>query len=142
MKKLMDKLTSLAALKFVCYILITAAAICAVDSGVHGRWAEMRNHINWVLWVSLVVILIMNVERRDEVIEAKDDYIKSLEEYRTLVDYHSVSMKELYQAQKAYSTGLEEHIKNYKGLISDYQKLIDIKEKIIEEYKNPKPSRF
>ena len=142
MRKLLDKLTSPAALKFVCYILITAAAICAVDSGVHGRWAEMRNHINWVIWVSLVVILIMNVERRDEVIEAKDDYIKSLEEYKTLADDHAVSLKEMYQAQKAYSTGLEGHIENYKGLISDYQKLIDIKEKIIEEYKNPKPSRF
>jgi hypothetical protein len=135
MRKMWDKLTSPAALKFVCYILITAAAICAVDSGVHGRWAEMRNHINWVIWVSLVVILIMNVERREEEIEVKDSYIKSLEEYKVLTDEHIVSLKELYQAQKSYSTGLEGHIEEYK-------KLNVINEKIIEEYKNQKPSRF
>ena len=105
MKKLWDKLTSTAALKFVCYILITAAAICAVDSGVHGRWAEMRNHINWVIWISLVAILIMNVERRDEEIEVKDSYIKSLEEiikslgeYKTLSDDYAVSLKELIES--------------------------------------------
>jgi hypothetical protein len=50
--------------------------------------------------------------------QAKDDYIESLETYKTLADDHSVSLKELYKAQKAYSTGLEEHIKNYKGLSS------------------------
>ena len=135
MKKLTDKLTSLAALKFVCYILITAAAICAVDSGVHGRWAEMRNHINWAIWISLVAILIMNVERRDEEIEVKDSYIKSLEEYKVLTDEHIVTIKELIEAHKSRSTSLEEGIEIYKGIN-------EMNEKIIEEYKNPKPSRF
>lgn len=132
MKKLMDKLTSLAALKFVCYILITAAAICAVDSGVHGRWAEMRNHINWAIWISLVSILIMNVEERDEEIEVKDSYIKSLEEYKVLTDEHIATLKELIEAHK---TSLEEEIKIHK-------EINEVNEKIIEEYKNHKPSRF
>jgi hypothetical protein len=135
MKKLMDKLTSPGALKFVCYILITAAAICAVDSGVHGRWAEMRNHINWVIWVSLVVILIINVERREEEIEVKDSYIKALEDYKVLTDEHIVGLKELIEAHKTRSEGLEEQIETHK-------KLNVINEKIIEEYKNAKPSRF
>lgn len=135
MRKMWDKITSPAALKFVCYILITAAAICAVDSGVHDRWAEMRNHINWVIWVSLVVILIINVERREEEIEVKDDYIKSLEDYKVLTDEHIVTLKELIESHKSYSTGLEGHIEEYK-------KLNVINEKIIEEYKNQKPSRF
>ena len=132
MKKLTDKLTSLAALKFVCYILITAAAICAVDSGVHGRWAEMRNHINWAIWISLVSILIMNVEERDEEIEVKDSYIKSLEEYKVLTDEHIATLKELIEAHK---TSLEEEIKIHK-------EINEVNEKIIEEYKNHKPSRF
>jgi hypothetical protein len=135
MRKMWDKLTSPAALKFVCYILITAAAICAVDSGVHGRWAEMRNHINWVIWVSLVVILIMNVERREEEIEVKDSYIKSLEDYKVLTDEHIVGLKELIEAHKTHSKGLDEQIETHKELHV-------INEKIIEEYKNAKPSRF
>ena len=135
MKKLTDKLTSPAALKFVCYILITAAAICAVDSGVHGRWAEMRNHINWVIWVSLVVILVITGERRDEEIEVKDSYIKSLEEYKVLTDEHIVTLKELIEAHKSRSTSLEEGMEIYKGIN-------EVNEKIIEEYKNAKPSRF
>ena len=135
MKKLTDKLTSLAALKFVCYILITAAAICAVDSGVHGRWAEMRNHINWVIWISLVVILVITGERRDEEIEVKDSYIKSLEEYKVLTDDHISTLKELIEAHKTHSTSLEEGIKIHK-------EINEVNEKIIEEYKNHKPSRF
>ena len=135
MRKLLDKLTSPAALKFVCYILITAAAICAVDSGVHGRWAEMRNHINWAIWISLVAILIMNVEERDEEIEVKDSYIKSLEEYKVLTDEHIVTLKELIEAHKSHSTSLEEGMEIYKGIN-------EVNEKIIEEYKNHKPSRF
>ena len=135
MRKMWDKLTSPAALKFVCYILITAAAICAVDSGVHGRWAEMRNHINWVIWISLVVVLIMNVERREEEIEVKDDYIKALEDYKVLTDEHIVSLKELTESHKNLHRGLVEQIETHK-------KLHVINEKIIEEYKNQKPSRF
>ena len=135
MKKLTDKLTSPAALKFVCYILITAAAICAVDSGVHGRWAEMRNHINWAIWISLVSILIMNVEERDEEIEVKDSYIKSLEEYKVLTDEHIVTLKRLIEAHKSHSTSLEEGMEIYKGIN-------EVNEKIIEEYKSNKPSRF
>jgi hypothetical protein len=135
MKKLWDKLTSTAALKFVCYILITAAAICAVDSGVHDRWAEMRNHINWVIWVSLVVVLIMNVERREEEIEVKDDYIKSLEDYKVLTDEHIVSLKELIESHKNLHRGLVEQIETHKELHV-------INEKVIEGYKNQNPSRF
>ena len=142
MKKLMDNLVSPAALKFFCYILITAAAMCAVDSGVHDRWKEMHWHINWVLWISLVVILIMNVERRNEEIKVKDSYIKSLEDYKGLTDEHIVTLNELYQAQKTYRTGLEGQIEDYKKLSEEYQKLNDINEQIIEDYKNAKPSRF
>ena len=135
MKKLTDKLTSLAALKFVCYILITAAAICAVDSGVHGRWAEMRNHINWAMWIGITVMLITIVERQTKEIDVKDDYIKSLEEYKVLTDEHIVTLKRLIEAHKSHSTSLEEGIKIHK-------EINEVNEKIIEEYKNAKPSRF
>ena len=126
----------------LCFFLIVSSIVFAVDHGIKGEYRDMHNSLNWVLWISITMILMYIIERREIAMQAKDDYIESLETYKTLADDHSVSMKELYKAQKAYSTGLEEHIKNYKGLISDYQKLNEMNEKIIEEYKNPKPSRF
>ena len=126
----------------LCFFLIVSSIVFAVDYGIKGEYRDMHNSLNWVLWISITLSLMYIINRREVIMQAKDDYIESLETYKTLADDHSVSMKELYKAQKAYSTGLEEHIKNYKGLISDYQKLNEMNEKIIEEYKNPKPSRF
>ena len=126
----------------ICFFLIVSSIVFAVDHGIKGEYRDMHNSLNWVLWISITLSLMYIINRREVIMQAKDDYIESLETYKTLADDHSVSMKELYQTQKAYSTGLEEHIKNYKGLISDYQKLNEMNEKIIEEYKNPKPSRF
>ena len=126
----------------LCFFLIASSVVFAVDHGIKGEYRDMHNSLNWVLWISITLSLMYIINRREVIMQAKDDYIESLETYKTLSDDHAVSMKEMYQAQKAYSTGLEEHIKNYKGLISDYQKLNEMNEKIIEEYKNPKPSRF
>ena len=126
----------------ICFFLIGSSIVFAVDHGIKGEYRDMHNELNWVLWISITLSLMYIINRREVIMQAKDDYIESLETYKTLSDDHAVSMKEMYQAQKAYSTGLEEHIKNYKGLISDYQKLNEMNEKIIEEYKNPKPSRF
>ena len=126
----------------ICFFLIGSSIVFAVDHGIKGEYRDMHNSLNWVLWISITLSLMYIINRREVIMQAKDDYIESLETYKTLSDDHAVSMKEMYQAQKAYSTGLEEHIKNYKGLISDYQKLNEMNEKIIEEYKNCKPSRF
>ena len=95
----------------------------------------MHGHINWVIWISLVVMLIIIGERRDEEIEVKDSYIKALEEYKVLTDEHIVTLKKLIEAHKTRSEGLEDQIETHK-------KLNVINEKIIEEYKNQKPSRF
>ena len=126
----------------LCFFLIVSSVVFAVGHGIKGEYRDMHNSLNWVLWISITLSLMYIINRREVIMQAKDDYIESLETYKTLSDDHAVSLKEMYQAQKAYSTGLEEHIKNYKGLISDYQKLNEMNEKIIEEYKNAKPSRF
>lgn len=128
--------------KIICYTLIGLCALTSIDDWINGRWSEMHNHINWTLWIGITVMLITIVERQTKEIDVKDDYIKSLETYKELADNHTVSLKELYQAQKDYSTGLEDQIKDYKKITKDYEKLNDINEKIIEEYKNAKPSRF
>jgi len=135
MRNLLNKLVSPIAVKIVCCILVLASAISAVSDGIEGKYSEMHNHINWVIWISLVVGLIVTVEKRNEEVEVKDSYIKSLEEYKDLTDGHIVTLKELIKAHKTRSEGLEEQIETHK-------KLNVINEKIIEEYKNHKPSRF
>ena len=118
-----------------CIGLIVMCIISAVGYGMDGKYKDMHNSLNWVLWIGNTIVMSLLLRRQEVEIEVKDNYIKSLEEYKTLSDDHVVSMKELYQAQKDYSTGLEGHIEEYK-------KLNDINEKIIEDYKNAKPSRF
>ena len=135
MRNLLNKLASPMAVKIVCCILVLASAISAVSDGIEGKYSEMHNHINWVIWISLVVGLIVTVEKRNEEVEVKDSYIKALEEYKVLTEEHIVGLKDLIEAHKTRSEGLEEQIETHK-------KLNDINEKIIEEYKNQKPSRF
>lgn len=123
------------AVKIVCSILVLASVISAVSEGIEGKYSEMHNHINWAIWISLVIGLLIIVENRNEEAEAKDSYIKALEDYKVLTDDHIVSLKELIGAYKNRCEGLEEQIENYK-------KINEINDKIIQEYKNHKPSRF
>lgn len=119
----------------VCLGLVIMSAISAVDHGIKGEYRDMHNSLNWILWIGNTIVMMVLLRKQGVEIEAKDDYIKSLEEYKTLSDDYAVSQKELYQAQKAYSTELEGQIEEYKKLTEDYQKLT-------EQYKNAKPSRF
>jgi hypothetical protein len=118
-----------------CIALIAVSIINAIDYGVGGKYKEMHNSLNWALWIGNTIVLMVLLRRRDEEIEVKDSYTKSLEEYKVLTDEHIVGLKELIEAHKTRSEGLEEQIKNYK-------KINEINDKIIEEYKNQKPSRF
>ena len=119
----------------LCFFLIASSIVFAVDHGIKGEYRDMHNSLNWVLWISVTMSLMFIIDRRELAMQAKDEYIESLETYKTLSDDHTVSLKDLYQAQKAYSKGLEGQIEEYKELTEDYKKLT-------EEYKNAKPSRF
>jgi len=118
-----------------CIGLIAISVISAVGYGMDGKYKDMHNSINWILWIGNTILMVVVMRRQEAEIEMKDEYIKSLETYKTLSDDHSVSMKDLYQAQKEYSKGLEGQIDEYKELTADYSKLV-------EQYKNAKPSRF
>jgi len=118
-----------------CIALVAVSIINAIDYGVGGKYKDMHNSLNWALWIGNTIVLMVLLRRRDEEIEVKDSYTKSLEEYKVLTDEHIVGLKELIEAYKTRSEGLEEQIKNYK-------KINEINDKIIEEYKNQKPSRF
>ena len=122
-------------LKIICYTLIGLCALASIDDWINGRWSEMHNHINWTLWIGSTVMLITIVERQTKEIDVKDSYIESLEGYKTLTDEHIESLKELIKAHKAHSTSLEKGIEICKEINV-------VNEKIIEEYKNAKPSRF
>ena len=119
----------------LCIGLVVMSIISAVGYGMDGKYKDMHNSINWILWIGNTILMVVVMRRQEAEIEMKDEYIKSLETYKTLSDDHAVSMKDLYQAQKEYSKGLEGQIDEYKELTADYNKLV-------EQYKNAKPSRF
>ena len=119
----------------ICFFLIGSSVVFAFDHGIKGEYRDMHNSLNWVLWISITISLMYIINRIEFIMQSKDDYIESLETYKTLSDDHTVSLKDLYQAQKAYSKGLEGQIEEYKKLTEDFKKLT-------EEYKNAKPSRF
>ena len=119
----------------LCIGLVVMSIISAVGYGMDGKYKDMHNSINWILWIGNTILMVVVMRRQEAEIEMKDEYIKSLETYKTLSDDHAVSMKDLYQAQKEYSKGLEGQIDEYKELTADYSKLV-------EQYKNAKPSRF
>jgi hypothetical protein len=118
-----------------CIALVAVSIINAIDYGVGGKYKDMHSSINWALWIGNTIVLMVLLRRRDEEIEVKDSYIKSLEEYKVLTDEHIVSLKELIESHKNLHRGLVEQIETHK-------KLHVLNEKIIEEYKNAKPSRF
>jgi len=118
-----------------CIGLIVMCIISAVGYGMDGKYKDMHNSLNWVLWIGNTIVMAVLLRKQGFEIEVKDEYIKSLEAYKELADDHAVSLKDLYQAQKAYSTGLEGQIEEYKELTADYNRLV-------EQYRNAKPSRF
>ena len=118
-----------------CIALVAVSVINAIDYGVGGKYKDMHSSINWALWIGNTIVLMVLLRRRDEEIEVKDDYIKSLEDYKVLTDEHIVSLKELIESHKNLHRGLVEQIETHK-------KLHVLNEKIIEGYKNAKPSRF
>lgn len=119
----------------LCIGLVIMSIISSIDYGMKGEYKSMHNSLNWVLWIGNTIMMMLIMRRQEVEIEVKDSYIKSLETYKELADDHAVSLKDLYQAQKDYSKGLEGHIEEYKELTEDYNKLV-------EQYKNAKPSRF
>jgi hypothetical protein len=118
-----------------CIALVAVSVINAIDYGVGGKYKDMHNSLNWALWIGNTIVLIVLLRRRETIIEANDDYIKSLEEYKVLTDEHIVSLKELIESHKNLHRGLVEQIETHKELHV-------INEKVIEGYKNQKPSRF
>lgn len=118
-----------------CIGLIVMCIISAVGYGMDGKYKDMHNSLNWVLWIGNTIVMAVLLRKQGFEIEVKDEYIKSLEAYKELADDHAVSLKDLYQAQKDYSTGLEGQIEEYKELTADYNRLV-------EQYRNAKPSRF
>jgi hypothetical protein len=118
-----------------CIALVAVSIIQAIDYGVGGKYKDMHSSINWALWIGNTIVLMVLLRRRDEEIEVKDDYIKSLEDYKVLTDEHIVSLKELIESHKNLHRGLVEQIETHKELHV-------INEKVIEGYKNQNPSRF
>lgn len=141
-KKIFSTLFSEGAFRIYCYFLILISAVLAIDTGIKGDYSKMQNHINWVLWVGLVIVYSLNREFQEVKAETYKEYSEALEgdieEYKELVKLNkekSDLQKELIGKYEKFIEGLEKEI----VLLKKTQKASD---KIIEQYKNNKESRF
>ena len=141
-KKIFSTLFSEGAFRIYCYFLIFISAVLAVDTGIKGDYSKMQNHINWVLWVGLVIVYSLNREFQEMKAETYKEYSEalegSIEEYKELVNLY----KEKDVVQKQFISKLEEMREGQEKEIALLKKTQKASDKIIEQYKNNKESRF
>lgn len=142
LKKIFNIIFSEGAFRIYCYFLILISVILAIDTGIKGEYSKMMNHINWVLWVGLVVMYSISREYQEIKTEGYKHYSESLErhaaEFNELVNLYKekdVFQKQLISKLEELREGQEKEIQ----LLKKAQKASD---KIIEQYKNKKESRF
>ena len=141
-KKIFSTLFSEGAFRIYCYFLILISAVLAIDTGIKGDYSKMQNHINWVLWVGLVILYSLNREFQEVKAETYKEYSEALErgieEYKELVKLN----KEKSDLQKELIDRYEKHIEGLNKEISLLKKTQKASDKIIDQYKNKKESRF
>ena len=142
LKKIFNIIFSEGAFRIYCYFLIFISIVLAVDTGIKGEYSKMQNHINWVLWVGLVIVYSLNRELQEVRAKAYKEYSEHLEEHAEAAtaliktqEEKSELQKELIGRYEKYIEGLEKEI----ALLKKTQKASD---KIIDQYKNKKESRF
>ena len=141
-KKIFSTLFSEGAFRIYCYFLIFISIVLAVDTGIKGEYSKMQNHINWVLWVGLVIVYSLNREFQEVKAETYKEYSEALEggieEYKELVKLN----KEKSDLQKELIDRYEKHIEGLDKEIALLKKTQKASDKIIDQYKNKKESRF
>ena len=142
LKKIFSIIFSEGAFRIYCYFLIFISVVLAIDTGIKGDYSKMQNHINWVLWIGLVIVYSLNRELQEVKAEAYKEYSEalegSIEEYKELVNLY----KEKDVAQKQLISKLEEMREGQEKEIALLKKTQKASDKIIEQYKNNKESRF
>ena len=142
LKKIFNIIFSEGAFRIYCYFLILISAILAIDTGIKGDYSKMQNHINWVLWVGLVIVYSLNREFQEVKAETYKEYSEALEggieEYKELVKLN----KEKSDLQKELIDRYEKHIEGLDKEIALLKKTQKASDKIIDQYKNKKESRF
>ena len=142
LKKIFNTIFSEGAFRVYCYFLIFISIVLAVDTGIKGDYLKMQNHINWVIWVGLVVMY--SLSREHEEIKAK-----SYKHYSEALEEHVESAKSLIKTQEEKSELQKELIDKYEKCVEGLEKEIVLlkktqkaSDKIIEQYKSNKESRF
>lgn len=142
LKKIFNAIFSEGAFRVYCYFLIFISIVLAVDTGIKGDYSKMHNHLNWVIWIGLVVMY--SLSREYEEIKAK-----SYKHYSEALEEHIEAGKALIKTQEEKSDLQKELIDKYEKCVEGLEKEISLlkktqkaSDKIIEQYKNNKESRF
>jgi hypothetical protein len=132
-----------ASFRIMIFFLIFICVLAAVAHGAEGKYfPEMLEDINWIMWLGIVLGYSYSRGEIQKKSEIQDTYIKSLEDYKTLSDDQVKALKDLVQAYKDRCENLETLVEDHKKLAALNDKIIKKNEKIIDQYKSSKESRF
>jgi len=155
-KKIFNTLFSEGAFRIYCYFLLFVSALLAIDTWIKGDYSKMQNHIIGVIWIGLVIYYSITREYKETEVKSYKEYTNALEtgvkELNELVDVYKEKdslQKQLIAKHEERTKELEHRIDLHEqlqtvseeeiGLLKKAQKASD---KIIEQYKNNKESRF
>ena len=142
LKKIFNIIFSEGAFRIYCYFLIFISIVLAVDTGIKGEYSKMQNHINWVLWVGLVIVYSLNRELQEVRAKAYKEYSEHLEEHSEAATALIKTQEEKSELQKELIGRYEKYIEGLEKEIALLKKTRKASDKIIDQYKNKKESRF
>lgn len=96
--------------RFLCFLLIGMSILLAVDSGIKGEYKVMHNHLNWVLWIFIVVLYSFRAEYQEMRSKTYLEYIGKMEEYRESSESYIKSLREKSDLQNQLIKSLESEI--------------------------------
>ena len=100
--------------RFLCFLLIGMSILLAVDAGIKGEYKGMHNHLNWALWIFVVVLYSFRAEYQEMRSTAYLGYIGKMEEYRESSESYIKSLREKSDLQNQLIKSLKSEIEKMK----------------------------
>jgi hypothetical protein len=112
--KVFDLLLKERTFRFLCFFLIGMSLILAISTGFKGEYKAMHNHLNWALWIWVVILYSYRIEYQEMRSSAYLEFIGKMEEYRESSESYIQTLREKSDLQDQVIKSLESDIEKMK----------------------------
>jgi hypothetical protein len=112
--KVFDFLLKERTFRFLCFLLIGMSLILAIATGFKGEYKAMHNHLNWALWILIVILYSHRIEYQEMRSKAYLEFIGKMEEYRESSESYIQTLREKSDLQDQVIKSLESDIEKMK----------------------------